>query len=101
MKQPDVIALTETWTNSNISDDFLHIDGYELVARNDRVDTDRGRGGGVLVYVAKELYAWKVEAGGCFEQCASLKLKGKEKRSGDPYHLSIPKFIERQRCVPL
>ena len=44
--------------------------------------TDRGRGGGVLVYVAKEICAWKVEAGGCFEQCASLKLKGKKEDLG-------------------
>lgn len=82
MKQPDVIALTETWTNSNISDDFLHIDGYELVVRADRSDTDRGRGGGVLAYVTKGLCAWKVEVEGCFEQCASLKLKGKRQELG-------------------
>ena len=38
LKLPDVIALTETWTNCNISDDFLHIDGYELMGRKDRED---------------------------------------------------------------
>ena len=75
MKQPHVIALTETWTNSDISDEFLSLDGYELVERKDREDTDRGRGGGLLVYVAKEICAWKVEVTGCFEQYALVKLK--------------------------
>ena len=75
VKQPDIITLTETWTNSNISDDFLHLDGYELIVRKDREDTDRGRGGGVLVYVAKQICAWKVVVEGCFEQCASLMIK--------------------------
>ena len=42
VKQPDVIALTETWTNSDISDDFLSLDGYKLMERKDRKDTDRG-----------------------------------------------------------
>ena len=75
VKQPDVIALTETWTNSDISDEFLNIDGYELIERKDRADTNRGRGGGVLVYVAKEICAWKVKVAGCFEQCALVKIK--------------------------
>ena len=55
LKKPDVIALTETWTNSDISDEFLNLDGYELIERKDREDTDRGRGGGILVYVNKEI----------------------------------------------
>ena len=75
VKQPDVITLTETWTNSDISDEFLNIDGYELIERKDREDTDRGRGGGILVYIAKEICAWKVKVPGCFEQCALVKIK--------------------------
>ena len=82
MKQPDIIALTETWTNSDISDGFLQLDGYELIVRKDREDTDRGRGGGVLVYVAKRICAWKVVAGGSFEQCASLMIKAKNQDLG-------------------
>ena len=78
MKRPDVIAVTESWTNEDISDDFLCIEGYELVERKDRGDTDRGRGGGILIYVAKGRCAWKESAMGYFEQCASIKLRGKK-----------------------
>ena len=78
VKQPDVIALTETWTNSDISDEYLCLNGYELMARKDREDTDRGRGGGILIYVAKEICAWKVEVPGFFEQRALVKLRTKK-----------------------
>ena len=77
MKKPDVIAVTESWTNTEISDEFLHLEGYELIERKDQEDTDRGRGGGILIYVAKGRCAWKESVVGCFEQCASIKLRGK------------------------
>ena len=82
MKRPDVIAVTESWTNTEISDDFLHLEGYELINRKDREDTDRGRGGGILIYVAKGRCAWKESVMGCFEQCASIKLRGKNSDLG-------------------
>ena len=53
-KKMDVIALTETWTNDDIDNDFLSLNGYEVIDRKDRADTDRGRGGGVLIYVDKK-----------------------------------------------
>ena len=74
--KPDVVALTETWTNSDI-DNFLVINGYEIIERKDRTDTDRGRGGGILVYVDRKRCAWKVEVEGEFSQCACVKIKGK------------------------
>ena len=77
IKRPDVIALTETWTNDDISDDYLNIDGYELMERKDRSDTDRGRGGGILIYVIKGRCAWKEKTGGCFEQHALVRMRGK------------------------
>ena len=46
------------------------------------MDTDRGRGGGILVYVTKEICAWKMVVPGCFEQIASLMLKGKNQELG-------------------
>ena len=30
-KKPDVIALTETWTNDDIDNDFLSLKGYEVI----------------------------------------------------------------------
>ena len=50
--KPDIIALTETWCNSGITNAVLSIVGYELVPdlRMDRADTGGGRGGGLIVY---------------------------------------------------
>ena len=52
MTDPDIILVTESWCNSEISNAFLAIDGYELQQdlRTDREDTAGGRGGGLLVY---------------------------------------------------
>ena len=40
MKQPDIIAIMETWTNVDISDKFLSLDGYELIERTDREEEE-------------------------------------------------------------
>jgi hypothetical protein len=49
---PDLVLVTETWCNDQITDAYLSLPGYELVSelRKDRYDTDRGRGGGLIVY---------------------------------------------------
>jgi hypothetical protein len=49
--------VTESWSNDQITDAFLTIPGFELIQdlRIDRTDTDRGRGGGLLVYSKKDL----------------------------------------------
>lgn len=49
--QPDVLLLTESWCNNQISDANLFIPGYELCSdlRKDRADTAHGVGGGLLV----------------------------------------------------
>jgi len=47
---PDMILLTETWCNGEVSDAFLTIPGYTLCHRMDREDTAGGRGGGLLIY---------------------------------------------------
>jgi hypothetical protein len=54
---PDIILVTETWCNNQVSDAFLSLPNYELVTdlRKDRFNTDRGRGGGLLVYTKKDL----------------------------------------------
>jgi len=46
--KPDIIALTETWCNNDITNAVISIDGYEIVPdlRMDRMDTGGGRGGG-------------------------------------------------------
>ena len=31
LESPDVIALTETWTNDSVANEFLYIEGYDMV----------------------------------------------------------------------
>ena len=72
--RPDVVAVTEAWTNESIGNDVLRLDGYDLIVRRDRNDTVGGRGGGILVYV-RGVYAWEEEDVPDFNQCASVKMK--------------------------
>jgi hypothetical protein len=53
--QPDVILITETWTNGGLTDAMLQLPGYRLEGRQDRQDTQNGIGGGLVFYV-KECY---------------------------------------------
>ena len=43
IKKPDIFAMTETWTNDNIGNSHLELDGFEIIAREDRRDTGRKR----------------------------------------------------------
>ena len=74
-KNPDMVMITEAWTNDSISDDFLTIKGYELVAREDRKDTGAGRGGGILVYAKREINCWREEEDNGFNQSVSIRVK--------------------------
>ena len=71
---PHIIAITETWTNSNIDNSFLEIDGYSLLIRRDREDTTDGRGGGILVYTKSELSCHEVATPGDIIQTVSLQI---------------------------
>ena len=75
MRKPDIIAITETWTNPGIANAILAINGYEIVARNDINDTEGGRGGGVIVYVRDEVNVWEEERQSGFNQYVSVKMK--------------------------
>ena len=48
LQNPDIFAITESWTNDDIGNNLLQIDGYEIIDRQDRNDTERGRGGGII-----------------------------------------------------
>ena len=73
--EPDIVALTETWTSELIGDALLEIDGFEMVARDDRKDTENGRGGGILVYAKKELCVWRGETPPDFNQAVTITIK--------------------------
>lgn len=51
-KIPDVVMVSETWLKSWHNDSMLHIEGYRIL-RNDR--RDQKRGGGVAIYLRKDL----------------------------------------------
>ena len=67
-EKPDIMALTETWTHGGIGDEIVSIDGYEMIAREDRNDTAKGRGGGVIVYSKKDVIIRKIEQQSAFIQ---------------------------------
>ena len=73
--KPDIFVATETWANSDLGDALFGMDGYDLIAREDRNDTERGRGGGIMVYAEKSLQIWKVEIDTDFNQYASVCIK--------------------------
>ena len=75
INNPDLIIVTETWTNESITNQLLDIDGYDVVERKDRNDTLMGRGGGIVVYAKKDLYAWKEECDTVFNQCGMIGVK--------------------------
>ena len=71
---PDVIIITETWTHSAISNDFLNIPNYYITARHDRSDTLNGRGGGILIYVKSKWKSCETTTQCDFNQHASVKI---------------------------
>ena len=73
--KPDILIITKTWTNETISDNYLNIDGYDVIERKDRNDTEKGRGGGIIMYARKSLYAWKLNCDTMFNQCGMIGVK--------------------------
>ncbi len=72
--QPDLILLTETWCNDNISDAALSLHGYSLETdlRRDRQDTRNGVGGGLLVYSRKGMKILPLDINNNFNQFCSF-----------------------------
>ncbi len=58
----DLILMTKTWCNREITDSFLSISGYEVQTdlRTDGANTGGGRGGGLLVYVKNGVKVFKL-----------------------------------------
>jgi hypothetical protein len=62
-KQPDIILICETWTNPEISNAELTIDGYciETDLRKDCEDAQHGIGGGLIIFTESGLKIRKNE----------------------------------------
>ena len=74
LTQPDIIAITETWTNDSISNHYLSLPNYAIISRHDRNDTLNGRGGGILVYARESLKAVEFTEHCSFNQFASIRI---------------------------
>ena len=86
MYNPNILVITETWTNDAISNDYLNINGYDVIERKDRNDTKEGHGGGIIVYVKKTMCAWREECDTVFNQCGMIGVK---MNGGDLHVLSV------------
>ena len=51
----DILCISETWLDSNVPDDFVNIEGYNLFR------CDGGRGGGACMYVRNDLRSVRME----------------------------------------
>ena len=78
---PEIIVLTETWTNLSITNEYLQIPGYTIVARSDRNDTNAGRGGGILVWTKSNMIAFQKANSLGFNQLCEVQV---EVRQGNP-----------------
>ena len=54
---------------------MLEIDDFDIIAREDRKDTEGGRGGGILVYARKEMHVWREDGPSDFNQAVTVKVK--------------------------
>jgi len=75
---PDVIAVTESWTNNSILDSELSLSGYTLFRKDRPVNRE---GGGVLLYVRSSLKPTEFKPGSRFPEqawCRMLDSLGEE-----------------------
>ena len=60
IENPDMIAVTETWTNSELNKAEFELPGYRLEWSHG-LDTSVGRGGGAAIYVRQDIPYRKIE----------------------------------------
>jgi len=71
MFDPDIIGITESWTDDKISDAEIQIEGFE-VFRQDRLI---GKGGGVLLYIRDSLVTSAIKLDNVFPEHVWCKLR--------------------------
>ena len=72
---PDIIVITETWTNATICNSYLNIPGYKIITRADRMDTTDGRGGGILAYVKSDITCHEIATPQDIIQVGAFQIK--------------------------
>lgn len=68
--EPDIIIITESWANKNITDAMLNIEGYfiESDLRIDKTSNINGIGAGIVIYLKSGLKVTKVDTINDFNQ---------------------------------
>ena len=81
---PDIILITETWCNDDISNAMLNVPGYfiEPELRLDRTDTMNGIGGGLLVYAKESLIIKPVQIENDFNMFKRFEVLRESKDDG-------------------
>ena len=68
---PDIIGITESWTNDKISDAEIQLEGFEVFWQ-DRLGN---KGGGVLLYIRDPLMASSIKLENYFPEQVWCKLR--------------------------
>ena len=86
--KPELIAVCESFTNSDIGDALLGIEGYEIISRKDGRDTTNGRTRGLLIYAKMGLQAMQcvVQGEDTVTEMTSVKIPwGRGERGGQEF----------------
>ena len=86
--KPELIAVCESFTNSDIGDALLGIEGYEIISRKDGRDTTSGRTRGLLIYAKMGLQAMQcvVQGEDTVTEMTSVKIPwGRGERGGQEF----------------
>jgi hypothetical protein len=75
--RPDIVLLSETWCNTNITNESLCISGYTFQTdiRMDRTDTANGIGGGLAIYTVNGLNILACDQVSDFNQYCKFKIE--------------------------
>ena len=84
---PDLILITETWCNEDISNAMLNVTGYfiEPELRLDRTDTMNGIGGGLLVYAKENLVVKPVQIDNDFNMFRRFEVLRSESKDDERF----------------
>lgn len=67
-EEPTIAIICETWTHEGIGNAEISFSGYNILVRKDRLDTQNGRGGGLLMLVREGNKASEINTKSEFHQ---------------------------------
>ena len=99
--KPEIIAVCESFTNCDIGDALLGIEGYELISRKDGRDTTNGIARGLLIYSKTGLQAMEAKIPGedSVTEMSSIKVPWGKGEGGNQEFLHVV-LVYRPPRVP-